>query len=92
MSWLVRWMYNIYTGNTIVYTTHYIMYSTSSTQREDLPQQNSVGPDVALSGVNTLEDALWRHPLHWQPGLVRSHQTSRDKHTVRTSSYWSYKS
>lgn len=39
------------------------------TQGEDLPQQNSVGPDVALHCVDTLEDALWRHPLHRKSSL-----------------------
>lgn len=42
------------------------------TQREYLPQQNSVGPNVALRAVNVLEDALWRHPLQRQEALKHS--------------------
>lgn len=39
------------------------------TQREDFPEQDAVGPDVTLEGVDTVEDALRRHPLDWQTSL-----------------------
>lgn len=39
------------------------------TQRENLPQQDSVGPDVTLTAVKVLENALWGHPLNRQEGL-----------------------
>ena len=43
------------------------------TQREDLPEQDAVGPHVALVGVDVVKDALWGHPLDGQPGL-RAHR------------------
>ena len=35
----------------------------------NLPEQDSVGPDVGFSRELAVEDALWRHPAHWQEGL-----------------------
>lgn len=46
------------------------------TQREDLPQYDSIGPDVALTAVNVLENALWSHPLHGQEALDRGEPVS----------------
>lgn len=40
------------------------------TQREDFPQQHAIGPHVALTAVDVLEQALWRHPPHRQEALV----------------------
>lgn len=40
-----------------------------STQREYLPQKDSVGPHVALRAVDVLEDAFWSHPLQGQKTL-----------------------
>lgn len=39
------------------------------TQREDLPQQNAVGPHVTLGGEHLVKDGLWRHPLEREAGL-----------------------
>lgn len=44
-------------------------WSYGLTQREDLPQQDAVGPHVALERVHAFEDALWRHPLDRQASL-----------------------
>ena len=35
------------------------------TKREDLPEKNTVRPDVTLRGVSTVYDALNSHPAHW---------------------------
>lgn len=39
------------------------------TQREDLPQQNAVGPHVTLGGEHLVKDGLWGHPLERETGL-----------------------
>ena len=39
------------------------------TEREDLPQEDPVGPHVTLGRVQRLEDTLGRHPLHGQTSL-----------------------
>lgn len=39
------------------------------TQGEDLPEQHSKGPDIALCGVHLVKDALRGHPLQGQAGL-----------------------
>lgn len=41
-----------------------------ATEWEHLPEQNAVSPDVALHGVDPLEGALGRHPLHRQAHLT----------------------
>lgn len=42
------------------------------TQREDLPQQDAVRPDVTFECVHTLKDTLGRHPLHRETGLHKT--------------------
>ena len=39
------------------------------TQREDLPEQDAIGPDVTQRGVEVVKDALRSHPLHGEKGL-----------------------
>ena len=43
--------------------------SLTLTQREELPQQDPVGPDVALAAEQVLEEALRRHPPDGQEAL-----------------------
>lgn len=43
------------------------------TEREDLPQQDAVRPDITFKGVHTLEDALRGHPLNRETCLHREH-------------------
>ena len=45
------------------------------TQREDLPQQNAVGPHVTLGGEQLVKDGLGRHPLQREPGLSANQST-----------------
>lgn len=46
-----------------------VFLSVSLTQREDLPQQNTVRPHVALGGEHFVKDGLWGHPLERETGL-----------------------
>lgn len=39
------------------------------TQREDLPQQDTIRPHVTLSGKHFVKDGLGRHPLQGEAGL-----------------------
>lgn len=39
------------------------------TQREDLPHENTEGPNIALSGVNLVKYGLRCHPLQRQSRL-----------------------
>lgn len=41
------------------------------TQREDLPYENTKGPDVTLSRVDLVKNGLRCHPLERQSGLCR---------------------
>lgn len=42
------------------------------TQRENLPHEDTEGPDVTLGGVDLVENGLWRHPLERKSGLCKS--------------------
>lgn len=48
-----------------------IALSGNVTQREDFPEQDAIGPDVTLKGVDTVENTLGRHPLDWQASLTK---------------------
>lgn len=48
------------------------------TQREDFPEQDAVGPHIALEGVDAVENALRRHPLDRQASLERRNIILRD--------------
>lgn len=48
------------------------------TQREDLPQQDAVGPHVALRGEHLVKDGLWRHPLEREAGLSANQRTAAE--------------
>lgn len=50
------------------------------TQREDLPHEDTEGPDVTLGGVDLVENGLWCHPLERKSGLCSS-QGSKIKET-----------
>lgn len=52
------------------------------TQREDLPQQNTIRPNIALYCIHTLEDTLWSHPLHWQTSLNANIHTHTYPHVL----------
>lgn len=57
------------------------------TQRENLPQQDAIGPHVALTAVDVSEEALWRHPPHWQEALHiqnKSQPRTKFSRTFRT--------
>lgn len=47
----------------------------SLTQREDLPQQYAVRPNIALGGEHLVEDGLGRHPLQRETGLRANQST-----------------
>lgn len=43
--------------------------SVNDTKRKDFPQQDAIGPDITLKGVDTGEETLWGHPLDRETSL-----------------------
>lgn len=63
---------------TISWECKLVFLSVSLTQREDLPQQNTERPHVALGGEHLVKDGLWGHPLERETGL-RANQNAGER-------------
>lgn len=54
-------------------------------QGKDLPHQHPKRPHVTLVCVDSVEQGLWCHPLHWQTSLQNRTTTVSERWTVSES-------